>query len=455
MPAISVGRALVGAVLVILSTTASAFAETVAIDGDLVTAGDQATVDLGSAQPDQDVGVDVGFRLDCSGTSHIDAGQALHLSPGTRSIPSGGGFSVGSLTLTPGAGWPADGADCPSGLAPVTGTLHMVVTAPPDPGTDFRYSFSWNRSLVPTTTSDAGVLEGTNPTVVFLLDVSDNTPPSLDLPADMTVEATSPAGAAASWTATATDLEDTVPPTPACVPASGSTFAFGDTTVTCSATDSGVLSTSGSFVVHVADTTAPTLVGMPSDQAITTGDPAGATLTYAAPTAADVADASPTVGCLPASGTQIPLGTTTVTCTARDASGNHAAASFEVVVTYVPPVVWSAIWGEPVATNGSRFVANPGRTVPVKVDILADGVRQTRGSASLSLATCAGTAVGSMAMSWSGGRWNAGLDTSALGGPGCYLATASLDGHTAGSFRIDLRGVEPAAGNTAKGRAKA
>jgi hypothetical protein len=53
-------------------------------------------------------------------------------------------------------------------------------------------------------------------------------------------------------------------------------------------------------------------------------------------------------------------------------------------------------------------------------------------------------------MTWGGGRWNGSLDTSSLGGPGCYVATASLDGHAAGSFRIDLRGADPAAAKDAK-----
>jgi len=78
--------------------------------------------------------------------------------------------------------------------------------------------------------------------------------------------------------------------------------------------------------------------------------------------------------------------------------------------------------------------------VPVKVQIFADGVERRSGDVKLSIATCEGAAVSSMAMSWGGGRWNGSLDTGALGGPGCYVARASLDGHAAGSFRIDLRG---------------
>src|SRR5438445_751289 len=87
-----------------------------------------------------------------------------------------------------------------------------------------------------------------------------NTPPTLPLPDDLTVEATSPAGAAATYSVTATDAEDAVAPTPSCSPASGSTFAFGTTKVACTVTDSGGLTTNGSFHVMVQDTTAPSLV---------------------------------------------------------------------------------------------------------------------------------------------------------------------------------------------------
>ena len=104
---------------------------------------------------------------------------------------------------------------------------------------------------------------------------------------------------------------------------------------------------------------------MPADQILTTGDPGGTNLTYTAPTATDAADPSPTVGCAPASGSHVDVGTTTVTCTAQDATGNHVSASFSVEVRYVSSVTWSAVWGEPVATSGGVFVANPGRTVPV------------------------------------------------------------------------------------------
>jgi uncharacterized delta-60 repeat protein len=78
----------------------------------------------------------------------------------------------------------------------------------------------------------------------------DTTPPVLVLPLPVAVDATGPAGAVVTYTVSATDDQDPAPSV-ACIPASGSVFAIGDTPVTCVATDSAGNSQSGSFDVHV------------------------------------------------------------------------------------------------------------------------------------------------------------------------------------------------------------
>ncbi|HKT79893.1 MAG TPA: HYR domain-containing protein, partial [Vicinamibacterales bacterium] len=61
------------------------------------------------------------------------------------------------------------------------------------------------------------------------------------------------------------------------------------------------------------------------------------TVTYETPTA--VGGTSPVnVSCVPPSGTAFSLGTTNVTCTARDAKQKTAACSFGVSVVRVPPL---------------------------------------------------------------------------------------------------------------------
>jgi hypothetical protein len=441
------GRAGAAAMTALILTTIAASADTVPADGDALTPGSQTLINLGDVSPGQVVTWPVTFTLLCSGTSHAPADATIQLDLASVTVPGDGTASATSTTIGPvPADWTAQSQGCPSPTPSLlsNGPSVVTLTAPTTPGNGQQFILSWSHL------GSTGVTGGS--AMTFSMNVIGNTPPVLDLPAEVMAEATSPAGAAVSWTATATDAEDSTPPTPTCTPASGSTFALGMTTVHCSVTDGGGMTTTGSFLVAVEDTTAPDLHDMPADTSATTTDPAGTTLAYATPSATDLADPAPVVDCSPASGTAIPLGTTTVTCTATDATGNHASASFTVSVSLATAVTWTALWGEPVATNGSTFTANSGRNVPVKVSLFADGVEQTRGSAVMTVATCDGSVVNSTAMSWSGGRWNANLDTGTFGGPGCYMATASLDGNGAGSFRIDLRGPDPVKANGSTGK---
>ena len=71
----------------------------------------------------------------------------------------------------------------------------------------------------------------------FTVTVTDTTAPVVTPPADVTVEATGPAGAPATFAdATAADIVDG-PLAATCDHASGDTFPVGVTTVTCYATD--------------------------------------------------------------------------------------------------------------------------------------------------------------------------------------------------------------------------
>jgi uncharacterized protein YjiK len=83
----------------------------------------------------------------------------------------------------------------------------------------------------------------------FDITVRDTTAPALTVPDDMVVDATSPAGAVVSYDARATDAVGVT--AFSCDPASGSTFAIGTTTVTCSASDDAGNAATASFTVHV------------------------------------------------------------------------------------------------------------------------------------------------------------------------------------------------------------
>jgi hypothetical protein len=75
------------------------------------------------------------------------------------------------------------------------------------------------------------------------------------------------------------------------------------------------------------------LSGVPADITVNATDSSGAVVTYAAPTAVDEAGESPTASCSPTSGSTFPIGTTTVTCTARDSDDAPSMVSQTFTVT--------------------------------------------------------------------------------------------------------------------------
>jgi HYR domain len=155
----------------------------------------------------------------------------------------------------------------------------------------------------------------------------DSTPPTLTVPGDVVVEATSASGAFVNYSVSATDAVD---PSPVigCGPASGTMFPLGSTTVTCNAADASGNTATATFVVRVRDTTPPSLM-VPPDVVLDATSPAGVYVAVTA-TATDAVDPSPSVECAP-TGT-LRVGDTTVACTASDSSGN---LTFGSVVVHV------------------------------------------------------------------------------------------------------------------------
>lgn len=172
----------------------------------------------------------------------------------------------------------------------------------------------------------------------YLTEYQDTAPPMLSVPDDIIVEATGPYGTVVTYEASAMDAQDGEL-TPVCAPASGNTFPLGLTFVTCTATNTSGNSASDSFNVTVVDTTPPVLK-VPEDFTLETTSPSGAEVTFTA-SATDTVDGDLTPICTPASGNIFTLGTTSVICTATDATGNSASASFNVAVvrTNRPPIL--------------------------------------------------------------------------------------------------------------------
>jgi hypothetical protein len=108
--------------------------------------------------------------------------------------------------------------------------------------------FPLGTTLVECTASDA---YGNEASASFTVTIADTTPPSLSVPAPVTVETRDPAGAPVSYPApTATDVVDAAPGI-SCTPASGTRFAVGTTQVECTARDASGNSALGAFSVIV------------------------------------------------------------------------------------------------------------------------------------------------------------------------------------------------------------
>ncbi len=161
---------------------------------------------------------------------------------------------------------------------------------------------------------------------------SDTTPPTITVPPAVTASAGSACGAVVSdavlGTATASDNCPGVTVSRSGVPAHNF-FPVGTTVITHTATDARGNKATATQTVTVTDNTPPTVTCPPP---ITTEfmNAAGAPATFS-PTASDNCSVA-TLTSVPPSGSIFPIGTTVVTSTATDPSGNRASCSFTVTV---------------------------------------------------------------------------------------------------------------------------
>ncbi len=270
----------------------------------------------------------------------------------------------------------------------------------------------------------------------------DNSLPTLTgVPANITQTAASAAGAVVTYTLpTASDTFSGVSPAGvSCLPAAGSTFAVGATTVNCSVNDVAGNNRTASFTVTVnqqidttppvvsfqvapaapnasgwytaspsvtwsvtdaesaissaacanvasvgntvgqtfscsatslggttgpvatpllrVDTTLPTFIGVPTAFTRAATSSAGAVVAYTAPTTADTFSGVTAAGvsCLPTSGATMPIGNTTVTCSANDIAGNSSSVSFVVTVADQTPPVFASCPATATLTQGQAL----------------------------------------------------------------------------------------------------
>lgn len=165
-------------------------------------------------------------------------------------------------------------------------------------------------------------------------------PLTLTAPGPITMEATAPA---TTITLGAAMVTGGVPPMTITNDAPAVGFPVGATTVNWTVIDAVMTSATGTQLVTVSDTTAPSVTA-PADVTADQGVALGlTTVALGTPTFGDLADANPTVSNnAPANG--FPAGNTTVVWTAQDATGNSATDNQLVTINaYVPELCSSMV----------------------------------------------------------------------------------------------------------------
>ncbi|MGB6035585.1 MAG: HYR domain-containing protein, partial [Cryomorphaceae bacterium] len=186
-------------------------------------------------------------------------------------------------------------------------------------------------------------LSGNTATCTFTVTVNDVENPVFDCPEDLTVSTDSGVCEAAVVFDVPTvddNCDAAIVPVQTEGPASGSVFPVGSTTITFEATDPSGNVDVCSFDIIVEDDEAP-VIDCPDDIEVDAGTECSTIVNFADATATDnciVASITQIEG--PLSGTEFPLGITTITFEAIDDAGNSTTCSFAVTVTeVVPPVI--------------------------------------------------------------------------------------------------------------------
>ena len=141
---------------------------------------------------------------------------------------------------------------------------------------------------------------------------------------------------------------------------------------------SGAADSTTTVIGHygLPDNAAPDLT-LPDDMTVLASSPSGAVVEFSV-SANDAVEGPVPVTCSPESGSEFPIGTTTVNCSAEDSHGNQANGSFTITVQL--PATAGQCQGvpghqilPPIRSDGSS-VFKQGRTVPAKFRVCdADG----------------------------------------------------------------------------------
>ena len=218
---------------------------------------------LGSLIPTGFIALEGGFTdpsteppLGGTGTPGIPGTSTDMLAPTTTAVasppPNGAGWNNTAVTVTLTAVDDAGGSGVKEINIGLSGVSSGSSTVPGDTATEV-ISAEGATMLYYSGTDNAGNVEAANVLVVNI----DLTPPFITAPPNMTVPQTIMAGAIVTYPPQAVVEIGSGLASSGCVPASGSTFPVGTTTVTCTATDAVGNTGSTTFTVTVTPAVTP------------------------------------------------------------------------------------------------------------------------------------------------------------------------------------------------------
>ncbi|NUM54376.1 MAG: HYR domain-containing protein [Candidatus Hydrogenedentes bacterium] len=187
-------------------------------------------------------------------------------------------------------------------------------------------------SFFPVGTTTVTCTTGTGAQCSFDITVVDTQPPTIACPANITTSS-APNACGAIVNYPAPSISDNCPGFLFLTtsPASGSTFPVGTTTVTAVGTDDAGNTASCSFTVTVNDTQPPTIICSANITKSTDPGECSAIVDFGPPIVTDNCPGAIVTTDFE-SGSSFPIGTTTVTATATDVTGNTSTCNFTVTV---------------------------------------------------------------------------------------------------------------------------
>jgi N-acetylneuraminic acid mutarotase len=225
---------------------------------------------------------------------------------------------------------------------------------------------STSNPLLITRTYTATDAAGNHTSLSQQISVIDNTPPTVSCPTTLPTLSVGAncQGAIPDVTGLISASDNCTPSaslTKSQNPSAGTMVGVGTQTVTVTFTDAAGNSNQCAFTLNVVDNTAPT-INCPATKTVECAGPTGAAATFAA-TASDNCDTNPSAVCNPPSGSVFPKGSTPVTCSATDASGNSSSScSFTVTVADTTPPTVTLNGADPMSIECHTGFTDPGAT---------------------------------------------------------------------------------------------